>query len=299
MKPFVGQKHINMKQENSLKIKLSRIFCSIFFLYICVFSAQKYTIKYVDAETKLPIVNLKVSADNGYEGHTDSNGVVNFNNSIGFVTTKTVEYREEKTELIFEGYYTIEMFQPKTILIEEVMIKKPKVLYYGSFIPKKNKGYLSSSIHTKNLKAINEIELDKSGILNSFNFDIASKEKYNIPFHFIIYESVNGKPSKELFKQLVVDYNEGMNVLSYSKENLRLEKGKYFIGMEWVFPSNEETFREIHKDDNGNPIIIFGQQLAISKNTIKKGLKSYTFKNGKLYTFNNMYSQGISILTKE
>ncbi|MFL9835625.1 thioredoxin domain-containing protein [Chryseobacterium terrae] len=217
-----------------------KIFTTTFLiLSITLFSQNR--IKILDSENQKPIAYAKLILKNkDYYKNTEENGETMLEKDEEISEIQSFGFEN----LHVEKFQQIYLLKPKFSEIETVEISKPKFqkkFTVGS-IKKSNMGFaaLSKSWVVVDLFK-NNIPEEKVYIKKIKIPTQVDKTLKEATFNLVFYENINGKPSSEKRKNIIVTCKSGKNIteVDLTKSPISFPKEGLFIGFEWIL--NEQN----------------------------------------------------------
>jgi hypothetical protein len=177
-------------------------------------------------------------------------------------------------------------------LLEVVIRGKQKTIGYGNLNTKFNTFKLLYLNNSKigNFVCATQIDIYKKSTLAFYNFRVNSKFN-NSPFTFQIYNSEDGKPNQVIYNQIIENYKKGFNRIEIQDSNFKLEKGLYFIAMQWIALSDKSDVWE-SGEYKGKKMYASGQSLCANEGSDSSKL-NYSFFNYKWYPTQGEYKSFI------
>ena len=230
-----------------IKIFITTLLIKSMFVY------SQNRIRVLDAENHKPIPYAKlILKDKDYYKNTEEDGGTVLDENEDLSEIQSFGYENLKVEKFQQTY----LLQPKFNEIKTVEITKPK--FEKSFtvgtIKKKDIGFsaLKRSWLVVDLFK-SEIPDDKIYIKKIKIPTQVHKTIKEATFNLVFYENINGKPSEERRKNIVVTCKSGKNIteIDLTKNPIPFPKEGFFIGFEWIV-NKQNTYSyvtDIHYPD--------------------------------------------------
>lgn len=214
---------------------MTKIFTALFFiLSLSIFSQNR--IKILDSENQKPIPYAKlILKDKSYYKNTEENGEAVLEKDEEISEIQSFGYEKLKVEK-FQQTYSL---KPQFNEIEAIEITKPnfqKSFSVGS-IKKSSMGFSALNISWMVVDLFkNEIPDEKVYIKKIKIPTQVHNTIKEATFNLIFYENINGKPSLEKTKNIVVSCKSGKHLteIDLSKNPIPFPKDGLFIGFEWI-----------------------------------------------------------------
>ena len=220
--------------------------------------SQTSKIFLVDFLNKTPIANAIVLEPSGqFITKSEKDGSFVINNTITEINISANGYNPITVNP--KNSTTISL-EKTTINLDEVVLRNDNPIKVGSCSDKKSfsDGQCNSTLNDY-LVCATKINLTNKSSIENYNFCIKDKEN-NSPFNFQIYSENEGYPDKIIYNQYVSNYKKGWNKIDI-EGILNLEKGTYFIAMQWI-PLPDKSDVWLIGELNNTKIFASGQTLA-------------------------------------
>jgi hypothetical protein len=241
-------------------------FISLLFLLINSFLyGQEIKITVIDSLNQSPIQEvIALDTDGQYLTKSNSEGIL------------LIAKEQNKVYITANGYKQtlISLTQNSTLIckinknpeeLKEVFIgKKPNTVVYGNSNTNHNV-FTNSQVcrpKYKNLTCATKIVSLKNIDVAFYNFCVYEKRN-NSPFNFQIYSDKDGLPDQVIYSQYVKNYKKGWNRIAIDDANLSLNRGTYYIAMQWIPLEDKSDVWEIKSPEM--TIVLVGQSLGINK----------------------------------
>ena len=235
-------------------------------LYLSNMYSQTTKIVVVDFLNKNPVANAMVLEPNGqFIAKSETDGSFVINNTITEINISANGYNPITVNPQNLSRISLEKI---SISLEEVVLRNTNPTKIGACID----GKISSDFQSNNDDVNNyfvcatRINLNHKSSIENYNFYIRKidSKQQNSPFNFQIYSEKEGFPDKVIYNQYVSNYKKGWNKIELERV-LNLEKGTYFIAMQWIpLPDRSDVWLFAKRDD-GTKVFVSGQALALYK----------------------------------
>lgn len=241
---------------------------------------------YIVNELNEAMSNLKVVINKKTISYTNTAGEIDYLGDLKEIEINQKDYYFKENNISKDGFYKINLI--KTKMIEEIIINK-KDSIINEYEPKNDKRDFSCSYENKNLSILTSFEIKKNSILLNYSFYISSISKYNKKFNFVVYKK-NGNKIDKIYTEKIENYKIKNNTYDFSNRNIKLEKGSYLFGMEWIIEEpKDKYYNKVY-----NFLEIYGQSLggSLKKKSITE---SFFYKDGNLKKIDSKIFQQIKI----
>ncbi len=205
-------------------------------LLLSISGFSQIQIKVLDAENKNPVQYAKlILKDKDYYKNTEENGEA------------TLEKNEEISGIESFGYENLVVTKqenmyflpPKFKQIESIEITKPKFsenFKVGS-AKQDNFGFMANNNSWNIVELFKKNFTDEKIFIKKIRIPTeVKKTKSDAVFNLVMYENINGKPSPQKLKNILVTCKKGKNIteIDFSKNPITFPKEGLFIGVEWI-----------------------------------------------------------------
>lgn len=240
-----------------------------------------------DQGKPLPNISVFINKKN-YK--TDIKGEINYEGYIENIKIEDENYFYYDENIEKDGFYKIVLSKIKIHDIQGVIIlKKDSII--NAYKPKREMlSFACSSLNTNNISVLVNFKINNKIKIKNYSFFIMSDEKYNVPFRFVIYRK-NGDYLEKIVAKEISTYFKNDNTIDLSSDNIYIERGEYFFGMEWIINDviKTKTIRTMSK--KYPDIKYIGQDLGGS---MKNPMENQTFfynNNGLKPSVNKSFQQ--------
>ena len=227
--------------------------------------AQTTKIFLVDFLNKTPIANAIILESNGqFITKSKNDGSFAVNNTIKEINIYANGYNPKTINP--QDLATISL-EKIAVNLEEVVLRNDKPIKIGSCLDKRVSGDSQcNGIQNEYVVCATKINLNHNSSVENYNFCIKDRDskEHNSPFNFQIYSEKEGLPDTIIYNQYVTTYKKGWNKVDLERV-LNLEKGTYFIAMQWIPLPDKSDVWVLGEMPDGRKVLVSGQALAFYK----------------------------------
>ena len=239
----------------------------LFFLLFSLSNLYSQTTKIilVDYLNKSPIANAIVLEPNGqFITKSENDGSFVVNNTINEINISANGYNPITVNP--QNLATISL-EKTTINLEEVVLRNANPIKIGSCLDKRvSSDAQCNGIQNEYVICATRINLNHNSSIENYNFciNVRDSKEHNSPFNFQIYSEKEGFPDKIIYNQYMSNYKQGWNKVDLERV-LNLEKGTYFIAMQWIPLPDKSDVWVLGERSDGSKVFVSGQALSFYK----------------------------------